>query len=275
MVKIGDASFDEFIKGLFPNLENDLKLAQMKDSVMSYLKKCFVFSLIVSLNLVVIIGIVLFKYKLSLYIVPVFYILSLGVFYIALKLPKMNQEKIRQEIESDVFVPGRMLLTLLEAGNSIVTALVGVSNTKANSSKYFGRIASEIYLGKNIDEAISEAIKYTPSESFRRILEPIKNSLRTGSDIESNLLATLQSLSKEKFIQVEEYEKKLSPISMFYMIFGAILPSIFVVIVVILISLLGMEVEFFPFLFMLILLIIVIQIGFISLFRKTRPLVKL
>ena len=168
-----------------------------------------------------------------------------------------------------------MLLTLLESGNSIITAMLRVSNSKSKSSKYFGNVVSEIFLGKNIEQAIDDAIRYTPSVSFRRVLEPIKKSLKTGTDIQRNLLVTLQELSKEKIIEIEEYEKKLNPLSMFYMIFGTIIPVLGIVAIVLFISLIGLKVEFFPFFFILLLGILFVQYIFIALFKATRPLVKL
>jgi pilus assembly protein TadC len=266
---------EEFINKLFPKLEEKLKLAQREPNIVVFVRHCFFFALLFSFNISLIFFFIFLKYKIVFFVIPVFILLFLVLFIISFKILDVNINKVKMEIESDIFVPSRMLLTLLEAGNSIVTALVGVSYTKAKSSKYFGKIASEIFLGKTIEEAIEDAIKYTPSESFKRVLEPIKKSLRTGADIQKSLSATLEDLSREKIIEIEEYEKKLSPVSMFYMIFGTIVPALSIVGLVLIISVIGLEVRFFPFLFMFLFLILIIQIFFISIFKELRPMVKI
>jgi pilus assembly protein TadC len=268
-------SEEAYADKLFPNLRKNLKLAQMDPDVSKFVRRAVILSVIFALNFSVVVFLILLKYSLGLFVIPVFVFFLMVFFFVCMSLPKVNIAKVRQDIESDIFTPSRMLLTLLEAGNSLITALESVSYTKAKSSKYFGKIASEIYLGKNIDQAIEDAIDYTPSDSFRMVMEPIKKSLKTGTDIQKNLLSTLQDLSQQKVVEIEQYEKKLNPLSMFYMIFGTILPAIGIVGLVLILSVLGIQVEFFPSLFILLILILLLQLFFIRIFRSTRPLVKL
>ncbi len=194
---------------------------------------------------------------------------------LCLLIPKINADRIAKNIEADIFVPSRMLVTLLESGNSLVSAFERVSRTRTVSGQYFGKISTEIFLGKNIDQAISDAIRNTPSRSFKRVLEPIRNSLRTGASIEKNLNDTLIDLTKEKIVEIEQYEKRLAPVSMFYMIFGTIIPTILVVALIVVFSVIGIDITFFPFLFMLLIAIILMQLFFFHVFQNIRPLVKL
>lgn len=274
MIKISEA-LDEIFGRVFPGLKDELKSAQMDNNVVSFVFKCVFLSLILSLAFSIVIFLILLKKDLGIFALPVFVFFLFLFFFLTLNIPNYNMQKVRNEIENDIFIPSRMLLTLLESGNSLITALVGVSSTKAKSSKYFGKIASEIFLGKNIEQAINDAIKFTPSNSFRRVLEPIKKSLKTGTDIQKNLLVTLEEMSKEKIIEIEEYGKRLGPISMFYMIFGTIVPVLGIVGIVVFISIVGLKAEFFPFFFILLLGIMLIQYFFIALFKSIRPLVKL
>jgi len=276
VIKIATTDSNEnLINKLFPNLRESLRMAQMETNVTAFVNKAVVLSLIFALNFTVVSFLILIKYKLYLFTLPLFILFFLAFFFVCLKIPDLNIAKVKQEIESDIFTPSRMLLTLLEAGNSLISALETVSYTKAKSSKYFGKIASEIYLGKNVDQAIEDAIKYTPSDSFRMVLEPIKKSLRTGTDIQKNLFSTLQELSQQKIVEIEQYEKRLNPLSMFYMIFGTILPAIGVVGLVLIMSVAGIKIEFFPSLFLLLVLILLLQLFFVRIFKNTRPLVKL
>jgi pilus assembly protein TadC len=276
VIKIATTDSNEnLINKLFPNLRESLRMAQMNTNVTAFVNKAAVLSLVFALNFTVVSFLILIKYKLYLFTLPLFIIFFLAFFFVCMKIPDLNINKVRQDIESDIFTPSRMLLTLLEAGNSLISALETVSYTKAKSSKYFGKIASEIYLGKNVDQAIEDAIKYTPSDSFRMVLEPIKKSLRTGTDIQKNLFSTLQELSQQKIVEIEQYEKRLNPLSMFYMIFGTILPAIGVVGLVLIMSVVGIKIEFFPSLFLLLVLILLLQLFFVRIFKNTRPLVKL
>jgi len=266
---------DTLANKLFPHLKENMRLAQMDTNVSAFVKKCLVLSAVFALNFSVVVGLILLKYKLYIWILPVFVFFFLAFFFICQNIPKLNIAKVRRDIESDIFTPSRMLLTLLEAGNSLISALERVSYTRAKSSKYFGKIASEIYLGKSVEQAIDDAIKYTPSDSFRMVLEPIKKSLKTGTDIQKNLLSTLQELQEQKIVEIEQYEKRLNPLSMFYMIFGTIVPALGIVGLVLVMSVMGIKVEFFPVLFILLIMILLLQLFFIRLFKSTRPLVKL
>jgi archaellum biogenesis protein FlaJ (TadC family) len=268
-------ALEEFVNKIFPNLKDTMKMAQMTSDITTFVLQSFLLSIIFSINFSLVSAFIFRKLGFFLVMAASFLFFLIIFFLIALNIPKLNIKKVSQDIESDIFIPSRMLLTLLESGNSLVTAMEEVSYTKAKSSKYFGKIASEVFLGKNIEQAIEDAIRFTPSESFCRVLEPIKKSLRTGTDIERNLISTLEELQKEKIIEIENYEKKLSPIAMFYMIFGTILPAMGIVAITIILSVIGIEVTFFPFLFLLMLFLTIIQFIFLGIFRAIRPKVNL
>jgi pilus assembly protein TadC len=239
-----------------------------------FVKLALLLSFVFSLNVTVIAFIILSKSELIIFTIPVFILCFLFLTLLFLQIPKINIARIRKEIESDIFVPSKMLLTMIESGSSIVSALEKVAYTNAKSSKYFGLIAARIYMRKPLPDALDEAVKYTPSESFRRVLQPIRKSLKTGTNIEKNLNDVLEDLIKDKAIEIERYEKRLGALSLFYMIFGVIVPAILVVVLVVVISIMGFEVRFFPFLFILIFLIMIIHLLFIRSFHSIRPLMR-
>jgi Flp pilus assembly protein TadB len=267
--------FEQYFNKVFPDLKEELKIAQMDGNLTVFMTKCLILGLILSASCSLAVFFITLSFGMPLLTIPIYFLLVIAFFYLGTKIPKINQQRIRKEIESNIFTLGGMLLTLLESGDSIISALEGVADSKAKGGKYFGQVASEIYLGKNLDQSIEDAIRYTPSESFRRIFEPIKISIRTGADIKQPLVAALKELSHERIVEIEQYEKKLSPFSMLYMIFGTILPAMGIVGFVLIMSVMGIKVEFFPFLFILILLVVVVQIVFIEIVRSMRPLVRL
>ncbi len=274
MIRIGEA-LAAFVDTFFPKLEKELRMAQIGKSPSSFVVLIIVLSLIIAVNLSVITFLLLLKAGMPLLIFPAFFLIWLISILIVRRLPQLYIAQVRRDIEKDIFVPARMLLTLIESGNSLISAFEGVSFTRAKSSKYFGKIASEIYLGKNIDQALEDAMRYTPSESFRRILDPISKSMKTGTDIHKSLLSTIEQISQEKVVEIEQYEKRLNAISMFYMLFGTIIPSVGIVAGILLLAVTGIKIKFFPFLLIFAILIFAIQLFFIRLFKGIRPLMDL
>lgn len=273
MIKISER-FRYRIKRAFPELEERLKQAYMMYAPDVFIKKITFLSLIFALNMSFIVLIILIKTGLIWLVFP-FFIFSWTLFFLLfMQIPKMNISRIRHDIEADIFVPARMLLTLLESGASVLTALEKVAYTNAKSSKYFGIIASKIYLGKPLGDAIDEAIRYTPSESFRKVLQPIRKSLKTGTDIQKSLSSVLEDLVKEKAVEIEKYEKRLGALSLFYMLFGVIIPAVGSVVLVVMLSVIGLKVEFFPFLLLLLILTLLVQFIFIKAFQSIRPLMR-
>lgn len=257
------------------SIKEDMRLAEMDLTLKQYFTRCSIPSLLFAINIALL---AFFAMKDSpiqwtaVLLLPIFF----GIFmFLCAFIPRIRVQRIEKAIEADVFVPARMLVTLLESGSSLVTAFDRVSKTRTVSGQYFGKIASEIYLGKNLDQAVMDAIHNTPSRSFKRVLEPIKNSLRTGAAIERSLLGTINDLTKEKVVEIEKYGTRLAPVSMFYMIFGTVLPTVAVVALIVLFSIAGISITFFPFLLILLLGLIVMQVFFYNIYKSIRPLVKL
>jgi pilus assembly protein TadC len=274
VIKISER-FRYRIRKTFPDLEDKLHRAFLTYTPEAFIKKITILSLIFAGNMSVIFLIISLKYGVWWVTLPFFFFTAFAFWLLFMQIPQMRIAKIRHDIEADIFVPARMLLTLLESGASVLTALEKVAFTNAKSSKYFGIIASKIYLGKPLGEAIEEAIRYTPSESFRKVLQPIRKSLKTGTDIQKSLNSVLEDLVKDKSVEIERYEKRLGALSLFYMLFGVIIPAVSCVLMVILLSVGGLEVDFFPFLFILLLITLIVQFVFIKAFQGIRPLMRI
>jgi len=261
---------NRFVKKVFPHLEKKLAMARMDDTPKSFLLKISIGSILFSAMLGVLTSWI-FSMSISNSIIAGFFIL-LAVFIVLFSIPNFNIKKLEKEIESDIFITGRRLLTLLESGDALIRAIVEVSKARTKSSRYFSEIASEIHLGKSLEDSLNHGIQLSPSKSFKRILEEIKNSLKTGSAISKNLVSTLDDIYKSKVVQIEEYGKKLNPLCMFYMIFGAIIPSIGIVMIIVFLTLIHVRISLFILLFILS-FVILIQLAFITLFSRMRPVV--
>jgi type II secretory pathway component PulF len=269
----------EIVKKLFPKLEITLRKAGKEESLDDYINKYSKFPVIMSGFFNLLFFFVFLKLandkgsKLYLVLFIPFLIVStfflIVIFFSFLKIIVINR---RAELESDLLYSSRFLLLKLESGSPLLNALIDVSELDTKSSKFFKEIVTNIYLGTPIEEAIDLAIKYSPSESYVKILQEIKNSLRTGADIEKSMKATLESMTKEHVIQIKSYGKKLSPISMIYMIVGTIVPSLGTAILVIGLGFVDVGEKIADWLFTVLLIILILgQIFFILLFRAVKP----
>jgi len=130
-------------------------------------------------------------------------------------------------------------------------------------------------MGRPLEKSLDYAIKYTPSKQFKSVLIDVKNSLETGTDFESSLKVTLKEMADQHILEIKEYGKKLNPMTIFYMIFGTIVPSLGVAVVTVGLSF-APEVQVTELLAILLLLFLtMIQAFFILLFKSYQPNVDL
>ncbi len=88
--------------------------------------------------------------------------------------------------------------------------------------KAIKQIVENVDFGATMEESIDEAIEFTPSQNFRKLLWQVMNSLRTGSDVTASLNAVVEQITREQIIAVKEYGRKLNPLAMFYMMIAVI-----------------------------------------------------
>jgi flagellar protein FlaJ len=196
------------------------------------------------------------------------------LFFYFFQLPVIKITSVGKEIDKEIVFAGRFLAVELESGVSLYNAMKNVTKNYPVIGRYFNDIIEKINLGTPIEDAITEAIELSPSDSFTKLLWQISNSLRTGSDIAEPLKTVIETLIKEQQIAVEEYGRKLNPLAMFYMMIAIILPSLGVTMFTILAIFVGLELN------LLILLVIAGMIGFtqfmfVAMINSIRPPVEL
>ncbi|MBT3464097.1 type II secretion system F family protein [archaeon] len=269
-----------FIDKSNPKIAKALRTASIQEEPEIFINKNIKNALILSIIITILATIVVIEGDLRRDWSPVAYvaipIVLISFFLIFVKVfmnaPNLIIKKRKRELESDLLYSARFLLLKMESGSPILNALIDVSNLHTKSSKYFKDIVADIYLGTPLEEAIDWSKKYSPSKSFAKVLEEIRNSLKTGSDIERSLKSTLDEMTKDHVIAIKEYGKKLSPVSMFYMIIGTILPSLGSAMIVVGLGFVNLNITFTVFLFFLFILAVV-QIFFIMFFKALKPAV--
>lgn len=195
------------------------------------------------------------------------------VFYLMIKLiPELELKKKKALLESDLLYSARHLLLKIESGSSLLNSLESVSTLNTKSSVYFKQLMLDVSLGMPIEGALEKAIEYSPSKAYSKILEELLTSLKTGSYIQKTLRNTLDDITRNHLINIQEYGKKLNPMSMFYMILGTILPSLGTAMLIVAASLLpGILIIDMRILMFIAFFILFIQVFFLLAFRGLKP----
>jgi len=265
----------EFLSSKNRRLDLQLKQANIKESVDSYIKKSALIAFVLSFIISAPFFFVFLKEKISM----LYWILVLaGSFYlgyhIMLGLPYYSIKKRTQEIESDLLYSVRYLLLKMRTGSPLLNALADVARLKTNSSRYFGEIIGDIYRGDTVENSINNAYLYTPSKQFKEVLRVIRESLSTGVDVKNNLEVLLRQMTREQLIKIESYSKKISSLSMFYMVLGVIAPSLGVSVFIIGASFVNIKVTG-TLLGLIFMPIAGLQMLFIYIFKSIKPMVNL
>lgn len=197
-----------------------------------------------------------------------------GYFYFFLKSPKNIINKRKRELDQEVLFAGRFLLVKVNAGKPLLNALIEGSQSYGVASKYFKEIVDDINLGTPLEKALENAVKYSPSDKFRRILFQINTALKVGIDVSIPLINVLEEITAEQLTEIQRYGKKLNSLALFYMLLAIVLPSIGMAIFVVVGGLLGLPIDRSVFL-VVIGTIVIIQLVFISIFKTTRLSVNL
>lgn len=254
-----------------PTLKKDLRIARIKKDPEEFLKSTFKNSIFMAFGLTVLLFFYIDKSGGSLAGLPLYFIiLSYLLFKFNLLKVRSAIYKRRKEIDKDVLFAGRYLLVKLNSGQPLINALMDASKSYGVASKYFKEMIRDIELGKPIEQALTDASEYSPSEKFRRILFQISNALKIGIDVTEFLEATLNEIAEQQLIEINRYGKKLNSVTLFYMLFAVVLPSLGLTIFIVIASIASIDVNLGFFGVMLFFLAL-LQGLFITVYKGIRP----
>ncbi|PIN80318.1 hypothetical protein COV16_01050 [Candidatus Woesearchaeota archaeon CG10_big_fil_rev_8_21_14_0_10_34_8] len=196
--------------------------------------------------------------------------LSLVVlFFFFMMSPKNVINKRKRELDQEVLFAGRFLLVKVNAGRPLLNALIEGSESYGVASKYFKEIVDDINLGTPIEKALDNAVKYSPSEKFRKVIFQINTALKVGIDVSVPLTNVLEEITNEQLTEIRRYGKKLNSLALFYMLLAIVMPSVGMAIFVVVGGLLGLPIERNIFI-VVVGVLIIIQMIFIVIFKSTR-----
>jgi len=259
-------------------LPGQIKKANMNVSPDDFVKKTLLSAAYMSLGLLFIFFLGLANFMqittLILIILVSYPVIYLVMFFYFLQIPYLKISRIDREINKEIVFAGRFLIVELESGVTLYDAMKSLHKSYPVVGAYFSEIINKVNIGTAIEDAVTESIESSPSDSITKILWQISNSLRTGSDIAQPLNTVVETLIKEQVIMVTEYGRKLNPLAMFYMLIAIIIPSLGVTMLTIISIFVGLQLN------LVILLVIAgimgfIQFMFITMVNSIRPPVEL
>jgi pilus assembly protein TadC len=260
---------------LYPHLGHQLRVAHMKVGPEEFLRKTVIRSLINTLLLGTLLAMLVDKQNLSwsLFFGGTLFIAWFS-FWFGMKKPSIQSHRRATDIDREVLFAGRFLLIKLHSGKPLINALMEAAESYGVANKYFAEIVQDIELGTTLEDAIQNAMDYTPSKGFRKILFQIHNALQLGVDVTQSLEAVLEDIAAEQVLLIEKYGKKLPSATLFYMIIAVVFPSLGMTILIVLLSFTDVVITMTTY-WLVILFLLILNYVFITIFRGIRPKVNI
>jgi pilus assembly protein TadC len=256
-------------------LKKKLKMAGISQTPKAYLKKVMQGAALIGVGMGFLSFILFSKNEVPIIMSFVVGMVFFCMAYITLlRAVDSRISKRAKEIDKDVLFAGRFLLIKMNSGKPLINSLMEASQSYGVASHYFKEIVRNIELGTPLEKALEEAMDYCPSHKMKRILFQINSALKAGVDATNNLEAVLEEIANDQLVEIQRYGKKLSSLTLFYMLLAVVLPSLGMTMFIVVASLVSLAVNasiFFSFLFFLVL----VELVFISLFMSIRPSVNI
>lgn len=259
----------------FPKLKEQLRTAHIKIRPDIFVKKTLQLSGMFAVAIAVL-GFFFFSVAgiSILLILPIAIIAFAGFFMLFINSPKQRIAKRKRELDREVLFAGRFLLVKVHAGRPLLNALMEGAQSFGVASKYFKELVDDINMGTPIEEALDNAVKYSPSDKFRRIIFQLHSAIKVGIDVSIPLESVLEEITHEQMADIQKYGKKLNSLALFYMLLAIVMPSLGMAMLVVIGGLLGLPIDRNIFLITIFFLMI-IQFIFIAIFKTTRLSVNL
>ncbi|MDO8554286.1 MAG: type II secretion system F family protein [Candidatus Micrarchaeota archaeon] len=268
-------SIAELLLPYFPDLRKKLFLADLTIAPPEFIGNVVTSTIFGSLALLLLTFIFFNQNSIELIYLFVFLVIYPVILFFYLMLyPDALISKRQKELDYEVLFAGRHLVISLKSGAPLFDSLVGVSRGDYGPvSKEFAKIVEHVSLGVPLSQAVRESAQLNPSKYLVRLLVQMSSSISSGADVGDSIDAVLDQISKEQIIKLKSYGQQLTPIVMFFMIFGIILPSLGIVLSIVLFSVisggkLGLTSGILVLVFAL---IAIIQFIFLGVIETSRP----
>jgi flagellar protein FlaJ len=239
----------ELLASHFPDLKKKLRMAEMDDNHVEFLEKVVSSALMISAGLLLLVYAFLAE-RLEFFLetnMVMFLLLAIGpllvfpaaIFSYLMLYPEAVIIRRQRELDYEIVFAGRHIAIALKSGMPLFDTFVGAATGYGAVSREFSKIVDQVVLGVPVSQAIRDVVEYNPSKYFTRMLIQIANAVSSGADVGSSMESVLDQISKEQLISLKEYSQKLTPVVMFYMVFGIIIPTLGVVLTTVILSAIG------------------------------------
>ncbi len=266
------------LKGLAPTIENDLIEAGININYRDYLAAGI---LVVGLLTGLLVGVsglmALIAWKKQLLTMNLGLILSLMIIVVPLvymiyfaNYPKLQAQKRKKKIDEKTIFAIREIMIKVGSGEPIFNALLDIANGDFDVvSDEFKITVEEIQTGISQETALGNLSRRVPSQSLKRAIDIIVNTIKSGSDIHETLALINDMLIKKQQSDMRAYAGELTPMSMAYMLVSVVMPSLGMSVFVILGSLAHMNIQ--DLIYMIPPFLAIFQIFFMGMVGGRRP----
>ena len=138
------------------------------------------------------------------------------------------------------------------------------------SSKEFAKIVNRVNSGDSLEKTLEDSSINNPSPFFRRVMWQIANGIQSGADIANVMDSTIDYLSDEQRIAIRKYGSQLNPMTLMFMMFAVIIPTLGITFLIVLSTLSGLNVTE-NMLWMIMIIVVVFQFMFLGMMKSRRP----
>jgi flagellar protein FlaJ len=265
----------DFVKKFFPYLKVRLLQANINKDDREYIASAIALFLLffVFCSLILYIAFIMLGVKDYKAIFSVSLIFSFFIFMQKMIYPTVAAKRRIKNIERNLLPALQNIFVQVNSGIMLFEILVNVSKSDYGEvSREFAVAVKEINGGKPQMNALEDLAARNPSTFFRRAIWQIINGMKSGADISSVMEQIISLISEEQIIQIQSYGSKLSPLAMFYMLIGVIIPSLSITFIILFLSFLSVPEESSKMIFYVFYTFILFsQIMFIGLISSRRP----
>ncbi len=269
--------FGEFAAKFFPRLKFDLSESEMDYEPREWIT----FSLIGFFMYYILIGLVMFLVTFRYLDVLMSLGLSIGsgfgvggmVFFVISMYPRVQVNKKVRGIEKNL--PGALhqILVQIRAGVPLFQCITGVAKSGyGRLSEEMKKAMNEINTGKSEAAALELIARDTPSLHFRRIMWQLVNSIKSGADVGETIKEIVNDISVEQRIEIKKYGSTLNPLTMMYMMFAVIMPTLGITFLLVLSTFSGgLAIDINMMLILILIFLVIFQVMFIGMVKSRRP----
>jgi flagellar protein FlaJ len=270
-------NWGEFFSNLFPGLAFELEQSEFKFEprewvALALFTALFYFSVLFTGLFVVLVAAKIEITRLIVISLGASGIIGLVGFIYVIFYPKLFVNRKVNQIEKNLPYALHHLLIEVRSGVPLFNALVSISQSKYGIlSEEMKKAVDDISTGKSEIAALEMLARRNPSLYFRRVLWQIVNSLKSGADIGNTIKQIVDNLAEEQRIAIKKYGSQLNPLTLMYMIFAVIFPTLGITFLLVLSSFVGIGIDLQLVLIGIILFLVMFQFMIIGLIKSKRP----